>query len=214
MDGNPQARIIGYGDAVSIFGAAFANGEMINALDHDAITPPAHVAPFVVPVCLAVAESLRSPGKDLIVATALAHEISNRIGSALSGHRDIVDGKIGFPPVMGFSCCIFGGTAAVGRLKTFDVALLSNALGLASLISPVHSAAILMKHASGTTAKYLLAGWINVAELTAACLAELGHRGDVQCLAKVLHLLGKFNGRVLQVIFPCDIMDMLEIPFP
>ena len=184
LGGNPQARIIGYGDRVSIFGAAFANGELINALDHDAIIPPAHIVAAVLPVCLAVGESLRSSGKDLILVAALAVEISNRIGSVLSYHRDIVDGKIKTPPVMGFSCSVFGGTAAVGRLKTFDINLMSNALGLAGHVSPVHAASAFMNHASTSlsTTKYLLFGWINLAELTAAYLAELGHRGDINIM--------------------------------
>jgi len=68
---------------VSIFGAAFANGELINALDFDAILPPGHVSPYVIPGALAIAESTGAPGTDLITALALSHEMSYRIGKAM-----------------------------------------------------------------------------------------------------------------------------------
>ena len=47
----PEATIIGFGDRVSCFGAAFANGELINAMDYHALLllPPGHVPPYVIP---------------------------------------------------------------------------------------------------------------------------------------------------------------------
>src|SRR5215218_3834561 len=48
-----DATIIGTGDRVSIFGASFANGELINALDFDSVLPPGHVSPYVLPGALA-----------------------------------------------------------------------------------------------------------------------------------------------------------------
>src|SRR5689334_15451673 len=41
--GNDQATIMGTGDRVSLFGAAFANAELINALDMCSTTLPGHV---------------------------------------------------------------------------------------------------------------------------------------------------------------------------
>ena len=72
-----ESTILGTGDRVSSAAAAFANGELINALDMDAILAPAHVSPFVIPASLALAESRGASGKDLIVAIALGHEISS-----------------------------------------------------------------------------------------------------------------------------------------
>lgn len=43
--GSQDATIIGTGERVSVFGASFANGELINALDMDAVVPPGHVTP-------------------------------------------------------------------------------------------------------------------------------------------------------------------------
>src|SRR5215218_1752165 len=44
-----HATIIGTAGRTSIFGASFANAELINALDYDAVAPPGHVAPYAVP---------------------------------------------------------------------------------------------------------------------------------------------------------------------
>src|SRR3954452_719262 len=61
-----EATIIGTGDRASIFGASFANGELINALDFDSVLPPGHVSPYVLPGALAVAEGTGASGKALI----------------------------------------------------------------------------------------------------------------------------------------------------
>ena len=82
------ASVLGTGEQLPVFGAAFANAELINALDYDTILPPGHVTPYVLPVALAVAESLGSSGKDYIVASAIAHEMSYRMGKAMDYLRD------------------------------------------------------------------------------------------------------------------------------
>ena len=59
LGGPPESSIIGIGDKVSCCNAAFANGELINALDYDALP---HVQPFVIPPALAAAESVGASG--------------------------------------------------------------------------------------------------------------------------------------------------------
>jgi len=177
--GHPHATVIGYGDRLSYMGAAFANGELINALDMDPILPPGHVAPYVLPAILAVGEGSGSSGKELIVATALAHEISFRMGKALINQRDIRDGKVFWPAVMGYSCTIFGATAGIAKMKGFSAGLMANALGIAGSISPANSMTPSVKHVPTTTIKYLLSGWLNLGAITAASMAQLGHTGDI-----------------------------------
>src|SRR5437763_1329667 len=89
-----QASIFGTADRVSTVAAAFANGELINALDFDAILPPGHVSPYVLPGALAVAEAGHASGKDVLCAVALSHEMSNRIGKSMDYLRDIKEGKV------------------------------------------------------------------------------------------------------------------------
>jgi 2-methylcitrate dehydratase PrpD len=179
---NGDATIIGTGDRVSIFGAAFANGELINALDYDAVLPPGHVTPYVLPGALAVGESLGVSGKDLISALALAHEMSYRIGKAMDYLRDVKDGKVDPPAVFGYSSTIFGAAAAIGKLKGFSSETMAHALGIAGCTAPVQSQTAWFQHAPSSTIKYLMAGVLTQSALTAAHMAELGHRGDVQIL--------------------------------
>lgn len=178
----PEATVIGYGDKLSAMSASFANGEMMNALDFDPIIPPGHVVPYVLPVALATGEVQGSSGEDLILVTALSHELSYRIGKAMDYLRDIKDGKVSVPEVFGFSSTIFGATASIGKLKKYDPEVLSNALGIAGYISPVNTQRVWMEHAPSTTIKYLHAGWAGMGAIVSAGMAELGHRGDIRIL--------------------------------
>ncbi|VWB10046.1 MmgE/PrpD family protein [Burkholderia lata] len=180
--GHGDATIIGTGERVSMSGAAFANGELINALDMDAVVPPGHVTPYVLPGALAVAETSHASGQALIEAIALSHEMSYRIGKAMDYLRDTRDGKVAPPPVYGYSSTVFGATAAIVRLKALAPAVLPNALGIAGSIAPVNSQVAWFQHAPSSTIKYLLAGALTQAAMTAAHMAELGHRGDTQIL--------------------------------
>lgn len=180
MQAGDEATILGTGDRVSIFGAAFANAELINALDHDAVLPPGHVVPYVLPGAMAIAERDRASGRELILAVALAHEISNRIGKAMDYHRDIIDGKVTPPPVWGFASTIFGATAAVSKLQGQSAEVVGNALSLAGIVSPVNSAAAWRQHSPPTSVKYLLGGYLAHGAITAAHMAGFGHRGDKQ----------------------------------
>jgi 2-methylcitrate dehydratase PrpD len=179
---NGDATILGTGEKASIFGAAFANGELINALDMDAVVPPGHVAPYVLPGALAVAEAHGTSGTALIEAIALSHEMSYRLGKAMDYLRDTRDGKVSPPPVYGYSSTVFGATAAIVKLKALPDDVLANALGIAGSIAPVNSQVAWFQHAPSSTIKYLLAGALAQTAMTAAHMAEFGHRGDVQIL--------------------------------
>ena len=51
-----EATILGQRERTSVHGAAFANTELISALDLTAITLPGHVVPYIVPLTLALGE--------------------------------------------------------------------------------------------------------------------------------------------------------------
>jgi 2-methylcitrate dehydratase PrpD len=180
--GNAESTIIGTPHKVSMFGAGFANGELINALDYDAVLPPGHVTPYVLPAALAYAESAAQSGRELITAMALSHEMSYRIGKAMDYLRDTKDGKVNPPPVYGYSSTVFGATAALAKLKGHDVNIIAHGLGIAGCIAPVQSQVAWFQHAPSSTIKYLLAGSLVQSAFTAANMAELGHRGDVMVL--------------------------------
>lgn len=184
LDSASEVKIIGTGDKVSVFSAIFANGELITALDYDAlISPPGHVSPYVIPSPLAVAEKTRSSGKSLICALAAAHEVSARFGRAMADVRDVSPGgKISFPPVTGYSSAIFGGTLATSMLFGLTPEKMAHALGLAGHIAPAQAMAKWVRTLPATTDKYLMAGWIGQAELLAVLLAERGYKGDIEVL--------------------------------
>lgn len=184
LGGPPEASIIGTGDKVSCAGAAFANGELINALEYCALLPPAiHATPCVVSALLALAESMGSSGKDLIVATALAHEVAARLASGMTTSRRFVaegpeKGRFILPSVTGFGIPIFGGTAGSGKILKLDRNKMAHALGIAGHICAVPTFGRFARISSADMPKYISAGWISEAEVTSALLAEMGYTGD------------------------------------
>ncbi len=63
LGGNSGGTIIGYHRSSWAL-AAYANGELINALDYDALGPhTGHVIPYVMPACLSMAEKMGASGK-------------------------------------------------------------------------------------------------------------------------------------------------------
>lgn len=180
--GTGAASIMGRREKSSVVGAAYANGELINTLDMDAVLPPGHVTPYVLPGALAVAETRGASGKALIEALAVAHEMSNRLGKAMDYLRDTQNGEVDPPPIFGYSSTIFGATAAIGLVKGYSADRLAHALGIAGCIAPVNSQVAWFQHAPSSTIKYLMAGQLVQSALAAAHMAEYGHRGDLQVL--------------------------------
>lgn len=176
------ATIIGTGRRSSVFGAAFANAEMISTLDADSVLLPGHVSPYTLPGAFAVGEAGHRSGKDLIAAVAVSHEMSYRFGTAMSQTRDYKDGKAATAGVLGYSSTIFGATASAAKLKQLSVEQISNALAIAAAITPVNAHGAWLRHAPPSTIKYLMAGALAQSALTSAEMGELGHRGDLQML--------------------------------
>lgn len=176
------ATVIGTGQRSSVFGAAFANGEMINTLDADSVLPPGHVSPYVLPGAFATAEAQGRSGKDLIAAVAVSHEMSVRFGLAMDQTRDQQDGKAALSPIVGYSATVFGAAASAAKLKGQSAQVIAHALGLAAAITPVNAHGAWLRHSPPSTIKYLMAGALAQSALTAAEMAALGHRADLQLL--------------------------------
>ena len=179
---DPVATIIGAGEKVSLHGAAFANAELINTLDMDAVLFPGHVSPYVMPGAMAAAEVYKVSGKRVLEAIASSHEMSFRFGRAMDNQRDTKDGRLVKLRAFGYASTIFGATAAFGYVRGYSREVLSHALGIAGLISPVNPQLGFFQHAPSSTVKYLMGGMLAQQALTAAYAAELGHRGDLQVL--------------------------------
>lgn len=194
IGGQGDATVFGTGDRLNVVGAAFANGELINTLDMDAVLPPGHVTPYVLPGILATAEAARIPGSAVIEAIAVAHEISTRIGMGMDYLRDTKDGQVDPPPVFGYAECVFGATAGIAMLRGHDPETIANGLGIAGSISPVNSQVAWFQHAPSSTIKYQHAGALIQAAFTAAYGAEFGHRGDLQILDDAEYGYRRFIG--------------------
>lgn len=185
LGGKPESSIIGTGDKVSCTVAAFANGELINAQDYDAILGN-HIPPNVIPAALALAESTRASGEQLILAIGLGHEIAMRLMSALSGWWEAVPdeaarpgtARLKWPPVHGFSSTIFGATSGAGKILGLNFEEMANAMGIAGYICAPST----MRKWAHTTpvrmVKYGPPGWTAQAGCTAALLAQMGYTGD------------------------------------
>jgi 2-methylcitrate dehydratase PrpD len=174
--GRPQATILGTGERVTPALAAFANGELMNAMDYCPLLPPNHIPPFVAPAPLALAEAKRASGKTLITAVALANEVASRVGLSLDSLR----GKErGVAPTWGLGFNEFGATAGAAKVLNLDGAAMADALGLAGYLAPVPSHnKFLLTPRGGGLAKYGPAGWTAQGGVTSALLASKGYEGD------------------------------------
>ncbi|MFC1869723.1 MmgE/PrpD family protein [Chloroflexota bacterium] len=179
LGGLPEASILAIGDRVSCPNAAFANGELMNAMDFDTILVPGHVSAFVIPATLALAECQKASGKSLIVAVAAAHEMAARVGASLRGFRE---GKTYPPPRFGLGACVFGAAAGAGKILQFDREQTANCFGLAGALSPQPIGAKSASLVNTPMFKYTSAGWISQCGVTGALLTERGYLGDTTIL--------------------------------
>lgn len=182
LGGSPQASIIG-GSRTSYAQAAFANAELINALDYDYIGPlVSHVSPYVIPSCFSIAERQNSSGKDLILALAVAHEVGGRMGNSLVQANMPKDEPPYYEqsPTYSYTHCVFGAVAGAGKLLEFDVERIRNAFGIAGMSTAV-PAGMKWSHTGGPAVmlKYgAWTGWISQLATVAVLVTEKGFTGD------------------------------------
>jgi len=180
--GPNEATIIGMGDKVVCSHAAFANGELMNALDYDAIIAASHIPPFVLPTLLAVAEKETATGRDLLSAMAISYEIAARIAKATTGLMEVIpEGPDGptmrFPFVHGYSGAVFGAVAGAGKILNLNEEGLLHALGIGGTITPLKNMPKWYNSPPAALSKYTMAGWVSQAGVTSVYLAQLGYTG-------------------------------------
>jgi len=181
LGGPIESSIIGTHNKVSCANAAFANGELINALDYDAIAKvTGHATPSIIATVLALGERSGISGKDLILATALGFEISARLGSAaaLSSTRLGSSGKMQWPDVSGNSIVTLAVATTASKVLDLDKQKMANAIGLSGCICPPNIDGRFKRAVPMRMTKYGSSGWVAQAGTTSALLAELGYIGD------------------------------------
>jgi 2-methylcitrate dehydratase PrpD len=181
LGGPAESSIIGTSHKVSISNAALANGELINATDFCAVIPPGHIPTNVIPAPLAVAESKRTSGKDLILATVVGFEVAARVASALPFFLSF-EGDEGqdfkWAQRWGNSFCNFGAAAATAKILKLDENKMAHTLGNAGHLSEVPTQARFSFGATRPLIKYGSPGWQSTGAIMAALLAEMGYTGD------------------------------------
>ena len=162
--GAPQASIIGHPTRLPVVSAALVNGSAGHALDYDDVNMamPGHPSVAILPGLLALAESKRSSGREVLTAFVAGYETACRIGAALQpGHYNLgfhATGTVG----------AFGAAAACARLLGLDATATALALGIAG------TQAAGLKSQFGTMCKPFHAGKAAQNGLLSARLAARG----------------------------------------
>lgn len=178
--GVPEATILGVRQKLPAALAAFANGDLMNALDWNALLPPSHVPPYVLAPVLALAEANRRTGKDLITAAVAGMEVAGRVGTSLGGLRATPGG---FPlRVWGISSNQLGATAGAAHVLGLDPDRMQHALGLSAFHAPVPSHVKYNYTKEVGYAKFAPSGWMAQGGVVTAVMAEMGYRGDTSFL--------------------------------
>jgi 2-methylcitrate dehydratase PrpD len=166
--GTAEATIFGEAGKVPSANAAFANGELMNALDWDAIP---HTLPCVIAACLALAECRKASGKELILAILVGYEIASRLAQVLPGDLE--------EQPHGYGSCVLGAVAGAGRILGLAREGMEHALGIAGFAAPIPA---MTRFEGGQSpipmTKYISIGWVAQAAVTSALLAQLGYTGD------------------------------------
>lgn len=116
-----EVNVWGAGFKSSVRSAAFANSILAQLLEYeDAITPYSHVGAAIIPTALAVGQSEKCTGKELLEAIVVGDEVGGRVGYA--AHRGIR---------MGNAIPVYQATVpyVAGKLMKLDSDTYLNAIG-------------------------------------------------------------------------------------
>jgi 2-methylcitrate dehydratase PrpD len=178
--GNAEATVIGTDSRLSSANAAFANAELMNALDYDAIP---HTPPVTLPAVLAMAEKTGASGKDLIRASVIAHELAARLSSASSQMSASIQETGKTPEVFGINNeAIIATAAACASLAHVDADGIASAIGLAAYYCPPQVAHDWETGSPKSNVKYTPVGVISHGAVTAALLSQVGYTGNPRAL--------------------------------
>lgn len=164
------ATVLGLGFKTSPVSAAYVNGVSMHVLDYEPMwSPPTHATSPTLPAVLALAESTKASGQEVITAFVKGCEIQGRIRLASQqnapGHL-----KYHPPGIVG----VMGSAVAAAHLLGLEEQQLRNALGIAA-----SRAGGLMANV-GTMTKATHCGWAGGAGLDAALLAQRGFTGNTE----------------------------------
>jgi len=174
LGGPPEATLCGYGDRVGAVAAAFANGAVGHANDFDEYYAFAPLHPgSCLWTTLALCESHRMSGRELLTSLVLGYDITVRIAEAFySGPL----GERAFS-TRGFQgqalCGVFASALQAGVILGLSPQQMANAVGIAA----TYPGGTIEFLADGSDTKRLLPGKACAQGILAAYLAAEGLRG-------------------------------------
>jgi 2-methylcitrate dehydratase PrpD len=164
-----DVAVWGAGRGLAAGQAALANGVAAHVLDFDDTHTDSivHGSAIVAPVAMALAESRKASGEDLLAAFVAGWEVAARVGLASRGSFH----KRGFHTTS--IAGVFGAAAAAARMLRLDEGRAVHALGLAGS----QASGINEYLSNSSSAKALHTGWSAHAGILAAQLAQAGMTG-------------------------------------
>lgn len=180
LGGPPEAMVVGQRTPVGMSAAAFANAELVNALDQDSLP---HVVPITLPPVLAAAQATHASGAELIAALVVAHEIGIRLNRASSAMIKSLTETGSTPEAFGINNeSIIGAALGACRLLGHTRPQRSHALGLAAYFCTLPVARDWEEAMPKSMAKYTPVGLLAQNALQAALLAREGFTGNPRVL--------------------------------
>ncbi len=169
LGGKREATIFGDGFKTTAMNAALANGTTAHSLDLDDAHRESffHVGVGSIPAVLALAEKMRSSGKEIITATVAAFEVSIRLALAVNPSLRLK----GFHTTG--TCGTFGGAVGAGKILGLNEEQLLNTIGLAG----PQAAGIFQFIEDGDMSKRFHPGKAAANGIFAALLAQKGYTG-------------------------------------
>lgn len=178
LEGKQESTVFGLTRRVGAANAAYANAEMMNALDADeTFFNAAHFSAIVTAAALAEAERVACRGVDLLCGFLGGFEINARMNLA-SKMMVFDDNEFRWSSVIGNGSDAFGAAVAAGYINKFTSAQMTNALGIVSWTTPTPKNPDMANRKEFNSFKYAPYGAVAQAGVMASLLAEEGYIGD------------------------------------
>jgi 2-methylcitrate dehydratase PrpD len=173
--GNAQASLVGRSRKYPAISAALFNGTAAHSLDFDDTHLPSvlHPSACIIPAVLAVAETERKQGKDILAAIAVGDELTVRIGMA--GYSRELGNSVFFEKGLHATSIAgtLGAAAAAAMLYDLDETKIGHAIAIAASMG----AGIIEANRTGGSVKRIHCGWAAHGGISAAQLARHGMTG-------------------------------------
>lgn len=178
LGGPPDATVFGLGCKVASANAAYANAEMMNALDaDDTFFNAAHFAAIVAAVALSEAERVACSGGDLLCGFLAGFEVNARLNLA-SKLIDYDGDQFRWSELVGTGTDSFGAAVAAGRISGSTREQMIDSMGLVGWTAPAPKASNMASRETFNSFKYAPYGCVAQTGIMAALLAQEGYVGE------------------------------------